>query len=218
MATINVVTQGNEQAGTIDLDPAVFEAEVKPHLFHAEVRRQLAARRAGTHSTKNRTAVSGGGAKPYRQKGTGRARQGTIRAPQFAGGGVVFGPVPRGHGHKLPKKVRRAALISALSARQQEDAITVVDALEFPEFKTRAIVDALAKLGLAGESVLFVTAGADEKLEGSTRNLRNVSSLRVAGLNVYDILRHTKLVFTKDAVTALDQRLAGAGAAEEASA
>ena len=134
MATVDVVTQSNKKAGTLDLDPATFEACVKPHLLHMEVRRQLALRRAGTHSSKNRSTVAGGGAKPYRQKGTGRARQGTNRAPQWAGGGAVFGPVPRGHGHKLPKKVRRAALRSALSTRMQEDAITILDALELPEF------------------------------------------------------------------------------------
>lgn len=218
MATMNIVTQANQQAGTIELDPAIFEAQVRPHLFHAEVRRQLAERRAGTHSTKNRTAVAGGGAKPYRQKGTGRARQGTNRAPQFAGGGVVFGPVPRGHSHKLPKKVRRAALISALSARQQEGAITVVDSLEFSEFKTRAVIDTLASLGLSGESVLIISAGADEKLEGSTRNLRNISAIRVAGVNVYDVLRHAKLLMTQDAVAALGERLTrtAAGIADDA--
>ena len=115
MATLDVVTTGNQKAGSIDLDPAIFEAPVQPHLFHAEVRRQLAKRRSGTHSTKNRAAVSGGGIKPWKQKGTGRARQGTIRAPQWAGGGVVFGPVPRSYEHALPKKVRRAALRGALS-------------------------------------------------------------------------------------------------------
>ena len=115
MASVDVVNMKNEAAGSVDLDPNVFEAKVREHLYHAEVRRQLALRRQGNHATKNRALVSGGGAKPYRQKGTGRARQGTTRAPQFAGGGVVFGPVPRGHSHKLPKKMRRAALLSALS-------------------------------------------------------------------------------------------------------
>ena len=110
MATQALVGTSGGKAGSVELDPAVFEAPVKPHLFHAEVRRQLAARRAGTHSTKNRAAVSGGGIKPWKQKGTGRARQGTIRAPQWSGGGVVFGPVPRDYTHALPKKMRRAAL------------------------------------------------------------------------------------------------------------
>ena len=110
MANLDVVTTENKKVGTVDLSATVFEAQVKPDLFHAEVRRQLAARRRGTHSTKNRAAVSGGGSKPWRQKGTGRARQGTTRAPQWAGGGVAFGPVPRSYEHSLPKKVRRAAL------------------------------------------------------------------------------------------------------------
>ena len=110
MATADVVSVKNEKVASVELNPSIFEAKVRPHLYHAEVRRQLAGRRQGTHSTKNRAAVSGGGAKPYRQKGTGRARQGTTRAPQFAGGGVVFGPVPRTYEHKLTKKMRRAAL------------------------------------------------------------------------------------------------------------
>lgn len=207
MATLDVVTSGNKKAGTVDLDPAIFEAAVKPHLFHAEVRRQLALRRAGTHSTKNRTAVAGGGAKPYRQKGTGRARQGTIRAPQWAGGGVVFGPVPRRHGHGLSKKTRRAALISALSLRVSEDALKVIDGLDLDEFKTRAIADLLDGIGVAGDSVLLVIAEANEKVEKSAGNIPRVSCIRAEGLNVYDVLRHEKLVITQDALAALQGRL-----------
>ena len=152
MATIDVVNLENKKAGSLDLSSAVFEKEVKPHLYHAEVRRQLAERRAGTHSTKNRALVSGGGAKPYRQKGTGRARQGTTRAPQFAGGGVVFGPVPRGYSHKLPKKVRRAALLSALSQQLKESTLTVVEDLQIDDYKTKRIIEILSSLGLAAES------------------------------------------------------------------
>jgi large subunit ribosomal protein L4 len=207
MATLDIVTTGNKKAGTVDLDPAIFEVAVRPHLFHAEVRRQLAQRRAGTHSSKNRTAVSGGGAKPYRQKGTGRARQGTIRAPQWAGGGVVFGPVPRKHGHGLPKKMRRAALVSALSARLAEGAIIVIEPLSLNEYKTRAIADLLGGIGIAGESALIVIAEADDRVEVSARNLPRVGVIRAAGLNVYDILRHDKLVLTRDAVDAVQQRL-----------
>ncbi len=207
MATVDVVTQANEKAGTLELDPVIFEARVKPHLLQMEVRRQLAVRRAGTHSTKNRSRVSGGGAKPYRQKGTGRARQGTTRAPQWAGGGAVFGPVPRGHGHKLPKKVRRAALRSALSTRLEEDALIIVDALELPEFKTRVISGMLEKLGLAESSVLIVIEGADEKVEVSARNIPNVAVIRAEGLNVYDVLLHSKLVLTRGAAEAVVKRL-----------
>ena len=156
MATIDVVNTQNEKAGSVDLSSAVFESEVKPHLLHAEVRRQLAERRAGTHSTKNRALVSGGGAKPYRQKGTGRARQGTTRAPQFQGGGVVFGPVPRGYSHKLPKKVRGAALKSALSQSLSESSLTVVDGLQVEGFRTKAIVEILGALGLEGTTLIVI--------------------------------------------------------------
>ena len=156
MATLDVSTLGGGSAGQVELAPEVFEAPVKPHLFHAEVTRQLSRRRAGTHATKNRSAVSGGGAKPYRQKGTGRARQGTTRAPQYAGGGTVFGPVPRGYEHRLTKKTRRAALRGALSLRQQEQDLRVVDAFDLEEWKTKRVVEALASLDLAGSSVLIV--------------------------------------------------------------
>ena len=208
MATLDVVNSANEKKGTVDLDPAIFEAAVKPHLLHAEVRRQLAARRTGTHSTKNRALVSGGGAKPYRQKGTGRARQGTTRAPQWAGGGAVFGPVPRKHGHSLNKTTRRAALVSALSARQAEGAILIIEPIELEEFKTRAIAQLLAELGISEKSVLLVIAAADEKVEASARNLSRVGVIRSEGLNVYDVLRYGKLVMTRDALEALQARLA----------
>jgi len=207
MGTIDVVTKENSRAGSVELPPAVFEVKVKPDLFHAEVRRQLAARHAGTHSTKNRAAVSGGGSKPWKQKGTGRARQGTTRAPQWAGGGIVFGPVPRSYAHSLPKKVRRAALRGALSLRREEGAITVVDDLAMTEFKTSRVAEILAALGLAGESVLIVIVDADEKLEISARNLPRVGVIRVEGLNVYDVLRHSRLVLTRATVEALDVRL-----------
>lgn len=210
MATIDVLTVDNQKKGSVELSPAVFEARVKPDLFHAEVRRQLAARQAGTHSTRNRTAVSGGGAKPWRQKGTGRARQGTTRAPQWSGGGAVFGPVPRSHAHSLPKKVRRAALRGALSLRREEGAITVVEELELAEFKTRRVAEILDALGLGGRGVLIVIAEADEKLEKSTRNLPGVSTLRAAGLNVYDVLRHDCLLVTRAALDAIEARLGDA--------
>ncbi len=209
MATIDVVNTENKKAGSLDLSSAVFESEVKPHLYHAEVRRQLSERRAGTHSTKNRALVSGGGAKPYRQKGTGRARQGTTRAPQFAGGGVVFGPVPRGYAHKLPKKVRRAALLSALSQRVQDSAMTVVDDLQVEGFSTKRILEILSALGLAEGSTLIVIDEANPTVEASARNLPGVSVVRSAGINVYDLLRHQNLLITRSAVETLQARLAG---------
>jgi large subunit ribosomal protein L4 len=212
MATIDVVTSENKKAGTVDLSSTVFEAKVKPDLFHAEVTRQLAARRNGTHSTKNRAAVSGGGAKPWRQKGTGRARQGTNRAPQWAGGGVVFGPVPRSYEHKLPKKVRRAALRGALTHRLNEGAMTVLDSFELREFKTQRVAETLRSLGIEGGGVLIVIDAKDDHLERSARNLPHVHVLRVAGLNVYDVLRHSRLVLTKGAIAAIEARLGDAAA------
>ncbi|MBW2425504.1 MAG: 50S ribosomal protein L4 [Deltaproteobacteria bacterium] len=214
MASIEVVNLENKKAGSLDLASAVFETEVRPHLYHAEVRRQLSARRAGTHSTKNRALVSGGGAKPYRQKGTGRARQGTTRAPQFAGGGVVFGPVPRGYDHKLSKKVRRAALSSALTERVQQSALTVVDDLTVEGYKTSRIVEILRNLGLGEASVLIVIDEADPMVEVSARNLPNVSVVRAEGVNVYDVLRHQRLLFTKAAVGKLEARFAPAAKSE----
>lgn len=207
MATLDVVTVDNKKAGSVDLDPVVFEAAVKPQLFHAEVRRQLSARHRGTHSTKNRAAVSGGGSKPWRQKGTGRARQGTIRAPQWKGGGVVFGPVPRDYTHKLPKKVRRAALRSALSQRVGEGATTIVESLPCEEYKTKRVAAMLAGLGLGAGRVLIVVDEPDPYLERSARNIHGVTVLRAAGLNVYDVLRHERLLMTKAAVAAVAGRL-----------
>jgi large subunit ribosomal protein L4 len=219
MATIDVVNLENKKAGSLDLSSAIFDTEVRPHLYHAEVRRQLAERRAGTHSTKNRAMVSGGGAKPYRQKGTGRARQGTTRAAQFAGGGVVFGPVPRGYAHRLPKKMRRAALLSALSQKVQESAMTVVEDLQVDGFKTKRIVEILASLGLAGSSVLIVIDDANPTVEASARNIPGVGVLRSEGLNVHDVLRHQRLLITKGALEKVEARLtarASAGATEGA--
>ena len=207
MANADIVTMENKKSGAMDLDPSVFEGKVRPHLYEAEVRRQLALRHSGTHSTKNRAAVSGGGAKPHKQKGTGRARAGTRRAVQFAGGGVAFGPVPRHYEHKLPKKMRRAALISALTQWLDEGAITIVEELDLDEYKTRRMVEALSALGLSGEKVLVVTDDAHPMVEASLRNIPGVGLVRAEGLNVYDILRHPKMLITRAAVEALQARI-----------
>jgi len=208
MATLEVVTQENKKAGTVELSSTVFEAPVRTDLLHAEVRRQLARRRSGTHSTKNRAAVSGGNSKPWRQKGSGRARQGTTRAPQWAGGGVVFGPVPRGYEHELPKKVRGAALRSALSHRLKEGDITVVDSIAVDGFKTRRMAEILRGLALGEETVLIVIDAKDEHVQRSARNLPGVTVMLVEGLNVHDVLRHHKLLVTKPALAAIESRLA----------
>lgn len=217
MASLDVVNVKNEKAGSIELAPEIFDARIRPHLYHAEVGRQLALRRQGTHSTKNRSAVSGGGAKPYRQKGTGRARQGTTRAPQWAGGGVVFGPVPRSYGYKLPKKMRRAALVSALSQWTRDNAITVVEELEISEYKTKAVAEILSTLGLSGQKVLVVIPEANPVLEASVRNLPGVGLVRVEGLNVYDVLRHPRILITRAALASLETLLGqGRSGAEQA--
>lgn len=187
------------------LDPKIFDAPIRPDLIHAVVVGQMAALRAGTHATKNRALVSGGGRKPYRQKGTGHARQGTIRAPQYAGGGIVFGPQPRSYVKRIPKKVRRAALRSALSLRRSEDRVEVVDSFEIPELKTRLVAERLRDLGT--DDALIVTAERDRRLERAARNLPRVRVLAVSGLNVRDVLARKHLVLTKDALGAIAERL-----------
>jgi len=209
---LDVVTAAGKKAGSVDLDPSVFQAPVRPHLFHAEVRRQLAKRRSGTHSTKNRAGVSGGGIKPWKQKGTGRARQGTIRAPQWAGGGSVFGPVPRSYEHTLPRKVRKAALRGALSQQLEAGNVKVVDELRLTEYKTKRVAKLLQDLSLEDAPVLIVIDAEEPFLERSARNLPGVNVLRVAGLNVYDVLRHRRLLLTKAAAVAIGERLRGEAA------
>jgi large subunit ribosomal protein L4 len=216
MATLNLKKRGGGGGGRVELDPGVFEAAVKPHLFHAEVRRQLARRRPGTHSTRNRALVSGGGIKPWRQKGTGRARQGTIRAPQWSGGGVVFGPVPRGYEHALPKKMRRAALRSALSLRQREGRVHVVEGLSLEAPRTKLLLEALRGLGLGDASLLVVIDEQDKNVELAARNLPRVDVLRAVGLNVYDVLRHEQLLLTQAALGRVHERL-GPARKEDAS-
>jgi large subunit ribosomal protein L4 len=207
MASLDVKNSDNSSAGALDLDPAVFEAAIRPYLVQAEVRRQLAARRAGTHSTKNRALVSGGGAKPHRQKGTGRARAGTTRASQWAGGGITFGPVPRNYSHKLNKKTRRAALRSALSWKLAQEQIHVIESLEVDGFSTKRMVEILTGLGVKEKTLLIVLDAPNPTVEGSARNLPGVDVIRAEGLNVYDVLRHKNLLMTKTAVAAVTARL-----------
>jgi len=189
-----------------DLDARIFDAPVRPDLMHAAVVAQLAARRAGTHATKNRSLVSGGGRKPWRQKGTGRARQGTIRAAQWAGGGVVFGPQPRDYEQRLPRRVRQAALRSALSLRKREGCALVVDDFALPEPRTRHVVAKLRELG--APDALIVTRERDPALERAARNLPRVRVLPVVGLNVRDVLARERLIVLRDALAPLLERLA----------
>jgi len=202
----NVVTLENKAAGDIDLDDSVFGAEVRKDILARMVKYQLAKRRAGTHKVKTRGEVSGTTAKPFRQKGTGRARQGTIRASQMRGGGTVFGPVVRDHGHKLQKKVRRLAMKSALSSKQADGKLIILDDAALPQPKTQDLLGKLGKLGLT--NVLIVAGAAvDQNLARAASNIPNVDVLPTQGANVYDILRRDALVLTKEAVATLEARL-----------
>jgi len=205
MPTLDVYNIKKKKVGSIELDDAVFGAEVKEHLFYTVVRQQMANRRQGSHKVKTRSEVSGGGRKPFRQKGTGRARAGSIRIAHWRGGGVVHGPTPRSHGHKINKKVRRSALRSALSRRVEEQAFTVFDSFELDEIKTKAFRAVVDTFGF--EDMLLIVSETDEKVSRSARNLPNVKVLPVAGLNVYDILLHRNLAVTRAAVDGITARL-----------
>jgi len=205
MPKLKVKNLRNEEVGEIDLSEGVFGAEVKEHLLHEIVRMQLNRKRSGTACAKERAAVAGGGAKPYRQKGTGRARQGTSRAPNHVGGGVVFGPRPRSYDFSPPKKVRRGAMCSALSLFVNENRVTVVDDFELPEIKTKGLCDVLNGLGI--DSGLLVDLTENENLKLSARNLEGHQFLSPAGLNVYDLLRHNQLVVSKRAVLEIQSKL-----------
>ena len=188
------------------LKEEIFGVKSRPHLLHQTVVMQLANRRAGTAATKSKGFVSGGGKKPWRQKGTGRARAGSIRSPIWVGGGTVFGPQPRDYSYRLPRKARREALLSALSLKNRDGKILVLDKLELEEAKTRLMVKALAELKV--ESALIVIAQADDKIERAARNLPKIKVIRVAGLNVYDLVRYDHLIFTEGALKLLEERLA----------
>lgn len=197
--------KGN-RLGEVELPDAVFGIEPNEYAVHEAVTLQLASRRSGTHDTKTISEVAGGGRKPWRQKGTGRARHGSRRSPLWRGGGVVFGPTPRKYGYSMPKKVRRLALLSALSARAQGDAVFVVDSLELPEPSTRAMAALFDAIGV--EKPLVVTAVRDEIVEKSTRNIPNALALGVAGLNVYDVVNHQALIIAREAVAKAEEALA----------
>lgn len=211
--TLAVVSQARGRVGDVEVPAAVFGGPVREHLLHAVVRSQLAGRRAGTAATKTRGFVSGGGKKPWRQKGTGRARAGSIRSPLWAGGGTIFGPQPRDYAYRLPKTARRAALRSALAARHAEGKLLVLDALTLPDAKTKRMLECLRGLGLEGETVLIVLPAPDPTVERAARNLPGVKVLRVGGLNVYDVLGHANLVLTRPALDQVVARLLGEEAA-----
>lgn len=205
MAFQDVYNMDGAKVSEIDLADEIFNVPVKQHVLHEVVIMQLANRRAGTASTKGRSEVRGGGAKPYRQKGTGRARAGTRSSPLWRGGGVVFGPRPRSYAYKVPKKVRRQALKMALTSKLQDNALIVVDKLDLETVKTKPFVEVMG--ALRAKAALIVTDQKLENLELSSRNVPNVKVVRSEGLNVYDILKFQHLILLEPSVKQLEGRL-----------
>ena len=203
MASVSVYNMEGAQVGTIELSDSIFAVPVNEHLVHQAVVAQLANKRQGTQKAKTRSEVSGGGRKPWRQKGTGHARQGSIRAPQWTGGGVVFAPVPRDYEVKMNKKERRAALKSALTSKVQDNKLVVVDSLALAEAKTKEMQKVLTNL--KADKALVVTADDDQKVVLSARNIADVQTATVNTINVYDVMKHNTVVVTKDAVASIEE-------------
>ncbi len=207
MATVAVYNMEGVKTGSMEVSDAVFAAEINKAVLHSVVVNYLANQRQGTQSTKTRTEVAGGGIKPWRQKGTGRARQGSIRAPQWTGGGVALGPKPRDYRYSLNRKLKKIALRSALSAKYEAYEVFVVEDLKVEEIKTATIAKLLKGLEI-NTKALIVTAECDEKVYKSARNIKGVTPTFVGVLNTYDVLNHSKFVIAKDAVAKLEEVLA----------
>ena len=205
MAVVKVYDQNNKEAGEVTLAPEVFEIAVRPELLHLVVRAQLAAQRAGTHATKTRAFVSGGGRKPFRQKGTGNARAGSNRSPIWRGGAVVFGPQPRDYGFKINKKIRRLALRMALSARLASDTLMVVKSLDMPEVKTKRFAEIAGTLGL--KKALIIAPDLEKNLALSARNIPGITLTTPDRLSVYEIMKHKQLVLLEGAVETVAVRV-----------
>ena len=203
MANVSVYNIEGKEVGTIDLSDAVFGVEVNEHLLHMAVVQQLANKRQGTQKAKTRSEVSGGGRKPWRQKGTGHARQGSTRAPQWTGGGVVFAPTPRDYSFKLNKKEKRAALKSALTSRVEENKFIVVDEMNFGEIKTKNFQNMLNNLSVAKALVVIEEGNANAVL--SARNIPTVKTAGVNTINVYDVLKYNTVIVTKAAVATIEE-------------
>ena len=203
MANVSVYNMEGKEVGTMELNDAVFGVEVNDHLVHLAVVRQLANNRQGTQKAKTRSEVSGGGRKPWRQKGTGHARQGSTRSPQWTGGGVVFAPVPRDYSIKMNKKERRLALKSALTSKVQENKLIVLDELKLDEVKTKAMQAVLNNLNVS--KAMVVLAENDQNVVLSTRNIPNVITALPNTVNVFDILKYNTVILTKAAVATIEE-------------
>ena len=203
---IDVLDASGKKVGDTEVSSAIFEGKIKPALMHEMMVCQMANKRRGTHKTKTRAEVSGGGKKPFKQKGTGQARAGSTRSPLWRGGAVIFGPVPRDYSFKLPKQARRAALISAISMKMKEGAVTMVDKVELAEPKTKKAAAFLAGLGVTGSAVV-VTGVLHGPTQLGFRNLPKVKTLTPGKLNVYDLVNCDKIVIAQDAITGLHERL-----------
>lgn len=203
MANVTVYNMEGNEVGTLELNDAVFGVEINEHLVHLAVVRQLANKRQGTQKAKTRAEVRGGGRKPWRQKGTGHARQGSIRAPQWTGGGVVFAPVPRDYEVKMNKKERRAALRSVLTSKVQDNKLIVLDDLKLDAIKTKEMQKVLNNL--KADKALVVTADNDANIILSARNIADVETATPSTINVYDVLRHSTVVVTKAAVASIEE-------------
>jgi large subunit ribosomal protein L4 len=206
MTTFAVYDIGNQKVSDIELDGRIFEAKINETLIHDVIRRDLASQRKGTAATKNRALVRGGGAKPWRQKGTGRARAGTRRSPLWRGGGTIFGPMPRDYSFSLPKKVKRAALRAALSLKRQEGKLILLNDFPLAGFKTRQVLEVLRRFQV--EDALIVTDEKQAHLERSSRNIPGIEVLRYESLNVYEILNHEHLILLRPAVEKIEGALA----------
>lgn len=204
MPIVPVYNLKGEKVGELELSNPIWNAEINDAVVFDAVQSQLASRRAGTHKVKTRAEVRGGGRKPWKQKGTGRARQGSIRSPQWVGGGTVHGPTPRSYAYQLPKKVRRLALHSALTGKVQENQVIVIDELSFPEAKTRHMAATLKALGVDSKALL-VDAAKNDSVYRSMKNLQGVSYSAADTINVYDLLWHDRLVITKAGVARVEE-------------
>ena len=205
MSVLIVYDIEKSKVSELELSDSIFGAPIKEHLIYEVVRMQIASRRKGSASTKGRSDVRGGGRKPWRQKGTGRARVGTIRSPIWRGGGIVFGPKPRDYSYKIPKKARKAALMSALSLKVKEDKLLILRDFPMEEIKTEKFKEVLDRFGL--KSVLFVLDKSDPILEKSSRNIKDVKMMRSEGVNVYDLLRYDNLIMLEPSVKMIERAL-----------